>query len=92
MATTIAREICDNTAPVAVAASKQLLWSMLGATSPWQAHALDSRAIFELGQGGDVAEGVRSFLDKRPPQFPGQVGTDYPAFLASWPERPADQD
>jgi enoyl-CoA hydratase/carnithine racemase len=91
-ATAIAREICDNTSAVAVAASKQLLWSMLGAPSPWQAHALDSRAIFELGQGADVAEGVSSFLEKRPPRFPGQVGADYPAFLPPWPQRPDDLD
>jgi enoyl-CoA hydratase/carnithine racemase len=91
-ATGIAREICDNTSAVAVSAAKQLLWSMLGADSPWQAHALDSRAIFELGQGADVAEGVSSFLEKRPPQFPGRVSTDYPAFLRPWPERPADLD
>jgi enoyl-CoA hydratase/carnithine racemase len=85
----IAREICDNTAPVAVAAAKQLLWSMLGAPTPWQAHALDSRTIHTLGQGADVAEGVRSFLDKRPPRFPGTVSEDYPGFLPPWPERPA---
>jgi enoyl-CoA hydratase/carnithine racemase len=91
-ATGIAREICDNTSAVAVSAAKQLLWSMLGAQSPWQAHALDSRAIFELGQGADVAEGVSSFQEKRPPQFPGRVSTDYPAFLPAWPERPAGLD
>jgi enoyl-CoA hydratase/carnithine racemase len=85
----IAREICDNTAPVAVAAAKQLLWSMLGAPTPWQAHALDSATIHTLGQGADVAEGVRSFLDKRPPRFPGTVSEDYPGFLPPWPERPA---
>jgi enoyl-CoA hydratase/carnithine racemase len=85
----IGREICDNTAPVAVAAAKQLLWSMLGAPTPWQAHALDSATIHALGQGADVAEGVRSFLDKRPPQFPGTVSEDYPGFLPPWPERPA---
>jgi enoyl-CoA hydratase/carnithine racemase len=92
VATGIAREICDNTSAVAVSVAKQLLWSMLGAQSPWQAHARDSRAIFELGQGADVAEGVSSFLEKRPPQFPGRVSADYPAFLPPWPERPADLD
>ena len=45
-ATGIAREICDNTSAVAVSVAKQLLWSMLGAESPWQAHARDSRRFF----------------------------------------------
>jgi enoyl-CoA hydratase/carnithine racemase len=88
-ATEIAREIRENTAPVAVAASRQMLWSMLGAASPWQAHALDSRVINHLGRGPDVAEGVRSFLDKRPPAFPGTVSRDYPDFVPPWPARPA---
>ncbi|MEU6130187.1 enoyl-CoA hydratase-related protein [Saccharopolyspora sp. NPDC047091] len=81
----IAAEIVRGTAPVAVAATRRLLWSMLGAASPFDAHRLDSRTIHHLGAGPDVAEGVRAFLEKRPADFPGSVSADYPEFLPPWP-------
>ncbi len=60
---------------------------MLGAESPWETHRADSRAIFTLGQGADAAEGVASFLEKRPPAFPGRVG-DHLDVVPGWPDRP----
>ncbi|MFG1637121.1 enoyl-CoA hydratase-related protein [Pseudonocardia alni] len=87
----IAREIADNTSAVSVALTRQLLWGMLGAPSPWDAHRADSAAIAHLGQGRDVAEGVTSFLEKRPPAFPDTVSDDYPGHvLPRWPAPPAD--
>jgi len=87
----IAREIADNTSAVSVALTRQLLWGMLGAPSPWDAHRADSAAIAHLGQGRDVAEGVTSFLEKRPPAFPDTVSDDYPGHvLPHWPAPPAD--
>ena len=82
----LAREIADNTSPVAVALSRQLLWRMLGADHPMAAHRLDSRGIAHLGTTPDVQEGVASFLEKRPPRFPGRVSTDMPAFFPWWDE------
>ncbi|WP_163508468.1 crotonase/enoyl-CoA hydratase family protein [Fodinicola acaciae] len=81
----LAREIADNTSAVAVAVSRQLLWSMLGADSPWEAHRLDSKAIFQLGRSGDVAEGVTAFLEKRPADFPMRIKDDYPTGIPLWP-------
>jgi len=81
----LAAEIVDNTSAVSVAVSRQLLWSMLGAPGPWEAHRLDSRAIDALGRGPDAAEGVTSFLEKRAPAFPGQVPADYPDIVPPWP-------
>jgi enoyl-CoA hydratase/carnithine racemase len=86
----IAAEIAENTSAVSVAVSKQMLWSMLGADSPWDAHRLDSRAIYTLGQGNDVAEGVTSFLEKRAPRFTDTIESNYPAAVPSWPVRPPD--
>ncbi|MBN9797916.1 enoyl-CoA hydratase [Pseudonocardia sp. UM4_GMWB1] len=87
----IAREIADNTSAVSVALTRQLLWGMLGAPSPWDAHRADSAAIAHLGQGRDVGEGVTSFLEKRPPAFPDTVSDDYPGHvLPHWPAPPAD--
>jgi enoyl-CoA hydratase/carnithine racemase len=88
----LAREIADNTSAVAVAASRQLMWRMLGADSPWEAHRLDSRGIHLLGQAPDVAEGVTAFLEKRPPHFPMRVSTDLPDLGPRWPDPPGDQD
>jgi enoyl-CoA hydratase/carnithine racemase len=84
----IAREIADNTSAVSVAVARQLLWSMLGSATPWEAHRLDSKAMFALGAAGDAAEGVSAFLEKRPARFPLRVSTDYPAAIPHWPQRP----
>src|SRR5437764_4067889 len=74
----LAREVADNTAPVSVALARQLLWRGLGAAHPMQAHQADSRAMFSRGQSGDAREGVVSFLDKRPAQFPDKVSAGLP--------------
>lgn len=74
----LAREIADNASPVSVAASRRMLWSMLGADSPVEAHVLDSKVIAAVGRGPDAREGVEAFLEKRPATFPGRVSTDLP--------------
>src|SRR5437868_6039647 len=74
----LAREIADNTAPVSVALARQLMWRGLGAQHPMQAHQADSRAMFSRGQSGDAREGVMSFLDKRPAEFPDKVSDGLP--------------
>ena len=61
----LAHEIADNAAPVSVALARRLLWTMLGADHPMEAHRADSRAMFARGQSGDAREGVTSFLEKR---------------------------
>ena len=85
----LAAEIVENTSAVSVALSRRLLWSMLGAATPWEAHRVDSAAIFRLGRGADAAEGVTAFLEKRPARFPGQVG-DHRDVVPPWPVRPDD--
>jgi enoyl-CoA hydratase/carnithine racemase len=74
----LAHEIADNTSAVSVATARHMLWSMLGASSPVDAHVLDSKAIAATGRGADAREGVQAFLEKRPAAFPGRVSTDLP--------------
>ena len=82
----LALEIADNTAPVAVALSRQMMWRMLGAQHPMEAHRVDSRGIQLRGRSRDVAEGVTSFLEKRPANFPELVSTDLPEVFPDWHE------
>ena len=74
----LAREIADNTAPMSVAMSRRMLWSMLGAAHPLAAHEVDSRAMTARGASADAAEGVTAFLEKRDPVFPDRVGDGLP--------------
>ena len=85
-ARTLAREIADNTSAVSVALSRQLLWRMLGASSPMEAHLLDSKSIFFMGRSADAYEGVSSFLEKRPPKFSMRPSADMPPFYPWWKE------
>ena len=82
----IAKEIVDNTAPVSVALTRQMLWRLLGADHPMDAHRVDSRGIAERGRSADSHEGVVSFLEKRPAVFPVQVSDGLPAIFPGWEE------
>lgn len=87
MARAIAREIVDNTAPVSIALIRQMMWRMLGADDPMEAHKIDSRGIYSRGQSADVREGVTSFLEKRPAKFTQTVSKDMPSYFPWWTER-----
>jgi len=78
----LAREIADNTAPVSVALTRQMIWRMAGADHPMEAHRVDSRAIQSRGASADAREGVTSFLEKRAPNYPLKVSSDLPNI---WP-------
>ena len=80
----LAREIADNTSGVSVALSRQMLWRMLGADHPMQAHRVDSRAIQLRGRSADAHEGVTSFLEKRPANFSDSVAASLPDVFPEW--------
>jgi len=84
----LAREIADNTSAVSVALSRQMLWRMLGADHPMEAHKVDSRGIAAMGKLPDAYEGVASFLEKRPAKFTLRPSRDMPDFYPWWQDRP----
>ncbi len=87
-AQTLAREIADNTSAISVAMTRAMMWRLSATDHPMEAHKIDSRAIYRLSRGGDAKEGIASFLEKRPPAYPGKVSADMPDFYPWWGERP----
>ena len=83
----LAHEIADNTSPVSIALTRQMMWRGLGADDPMEAHKIDSPAIAARGASADAMEGVMSFLEKRPAVFPLKVSTDMPDLFPWWEER-----
>lgn len=82
----LAREIADNTSAVSVAMTRAMLWRLSPTEHPMMAHRIDSRSIYRLGRSEDSKEGVRSFLEKRPPNYPDKVSEDMPDFYPWWDE------
>lgn len=83
----IAREIVENTSGVSVALCRHMMWKMLGADHPMEAHKIDTRGILQMGQSPDAYEGVQSFLEKRRPNFTMKPSSDMPDFYPWWQER-----
>jgi enoyl-CoA hydratase/carnithine racemase len=84
----IAREIADNTSAVSIALTRQMMWRMLGADHPMEAHKIDSKCVYHMGKAADSFEGVASFLEKRPAKFTMKPSADMPDFYPWWEERP----
>lgn len=86
-ANSLAHEIADNTSAVSVTLTRHMLWQMLGADHPMEAHKIDSRGVYFTGQGNDAKEGVMSFLEKREPVFSNKPSSDMPEFYPWWNEK-----
>lgn len=82
----LADEIATKAAPVSALVTRQLLWRMLGAPHPMDAHRVDSAAVFELGRSADAYEGVTAFFEKRPPRWTMSPTADVPGFVPWWDE------
>jgi len=86
----IAAEIAENTAPISVALTRQLMWKLLGSDHPMRANRLESEALVAVQRMPDTAEGIASFLEKRPPRFTLRPSRDLPDL--GWPEQPTWDD
>ncbi len=74
----LAREIAEQTAPVAVALTKQLLWHMTGELDPAAAEHLDAQVFGWTTQSPDAKEGIRAFLEKRAARWQMKPTADTP--------------
>ena len=72
------RALCGSSAPVSIAMTRQMIWSLSGESNPELAHEIESKAIDSRGQSDDAKEGVMSFLEKRKPKFKNKVSSDMP--------------
>jgi enoyl-CoA hydratase/carnithine racemase len=83
----LAGEIAENTSAVSTALSRHMLWDMLGAGHPMEAHRIESRCLHYMFQSADLEEGIKAFLGKRPPQFSMRPTADMPGFFP-WRTQP----
>jgi len=82
----IANGFIGNTSAMSVAINRQLLWRMMGADHPMEAHKAESRTMYHASVR-DGKEGVMSFLEKRPPEFNDKISNGAPAGF-DWDQEP----
>jgi len=80
----IAKKMVQNSAPVSISLTRQMLWRSLESSGPYDAHVIESKAIDSRGASEDAKEGVSSFLEKRPAEFKNKVSSDMPDFFPWW--------
>ncbi|KAH8204963.1 hypothetical protein TruAng_000846 [Truncatella angustata] len=85
----LAEDVARMTSGVAIRAMKDMIYR--GATTPEEAFKLESRVFFDLFRGSDAREGIRSFLEKRDPDFKGQWERERPTVWPWFEMREADE-
>jgi enoyl-CoA hydratase/carnithine racemase len=83
----IANEIVTNSSAISCTVLRHMMWKMLGASDPIEAHRIDTKGIDILGVSADAKEGIQAFLEKRKPQFPNKVSKDLPEYFPWWEEQ-----
>lgn len=88
LARSMAGDIAANAAPVSVALIRQMMWRMLGASHPMEAHKVDSRGVYSTGRSADAREGVMAFFEKRPAEWSMRPSSDMPEWYPWWDDPP----
>jgi|TARA_B110000438_G_scaffold106535_1_gene104777 enoyl-CoA hydratase/carnithine racemase len=81
------KSMVQNSAPVSIAVTRQMLWRSLEGSGPYDAHVIESKAIDSRGASEDAKEGVSSFLEKRAAKFKNKVSLDMPLFFPWWDDK-----
>ena len=79
-AISLAKEICQTSAMSSMI-NRNLIIRNGYSTSPEEAHLIESKSIFWMTQNADSQEGIKSFLEKREPEFPLDPYKDAPNWL-----------
>lgn len=82
-ATKLAKKFVENRSPVAIALARQMMYRNAATPHPIEAHKVDSLAIYYASLK-DGKEGVKSFLEKRAPDFQSKASSDMPPFYKDW--------
>lgn len=83
----LAQEFIDNSSSVSIAMVRHMMWRMLNAPHPIDAHEIDTSAIAALGKSADAKEGIGAFLEKRKANFTDKVTKDMPSVYPWWTDR-----
>ena len=70
---------CNSSAPVSVAMTRHMLWSLSADNNPENSHIIESKLIDSRGASEDAKEGVMSFLEKREAHFKNKISSDLPS-------------
>ncbi|WP_417449475.1 crotonase/enoyl-CoA hydratase family protein [Kordiimonas sp.] len=82
----VAHSYTARTSAMSVALNRQLIWRMMGAAHPMEAHKAESRTMLYTSTR-DGREGVQSFMEKREPVFEDKVSNG-PAPGLDWDAEP----